>query len=78
MIHWPEIWGVISFNQHRKRQKMNHLSLDELVQNKTIFPTMVIPRANDGSASHAVVVVDDLIFDATQSHAIKLCRESFE
>jgi hypothetical protein len=58
---------------------MNRLSLDELVQNKTVFPTMlVILRANDGSASHAVVVVDDFIFDATQSHAMRLCRESFE
>jgi hypothetical protein len=39
---------------------------------------MVILRANDGSASHALVVVDALIFDATQSHAMKLCRDSFE
>jgi hypothetical protein len=77
-IHAPEIGGVIAFNQHRKRRKMNHLSLDELVQNKTIFPTTVIRRANDGSASRAVVVVDHLIFDATQSHAMKLCRESFK
>jgi hypothetical protein len=60
MIHVPEIGGIIAFNQHRKRRKMNHLSLDELVQNKTIFPTMVIQRANDRSASQAVVVVDDL------------------
>jgi hypothetical protein len=57
---------------------MNCISLDELVQNETIFPTMVIRRANDGSASHAVVVVDDIILDATQSHAMKLSRESFE
>ncbi len=78
MLHAPEIGGVIAFNQHRKRRKMNCLSLEELVQNKSIFPTMVIPRANDGSASHAVVVVDDIIFDATQSYALKLCQESFE
>jgi hypothetical protein len=78
MIHAPDIGGVMAFNQHRKRRKMNHLSLDELVQNKTIFPTLGIPRANDGSASHAVVVVNNLIFDATQSHAMKLCRESYE
>jgi hypothetical protein len=57
---------------------MNRISLGELVQNKTIFPTMVIPRANDGSAGHAVVVVDDIIFDATLSHAMESCRESFE
>jgi hypothetical protein len=77
-MHAPEIGGVVAFNQHRKRRKMNRISLDELVQNKTIFPTVVIPRANDRSASHAVVVVDDIIFDASLSHAMKLCRESFE
>jgi hypothetical protein len=79
MIHAPDIGGVIAFNQHSKRRKMNRISLDELVlQNKTIFPTMVIPRTNDGSAGHAVAVVDDIIFDATQSHAMKLSRKSFE
>jgi hypothetical protein len=78
MLHAPEIGGVIAFNQHQKRRKINRLSLEELVQDKTIFPTMVIQRTNDGSASHAVVVVDDIIFDATQSHAMKLCQETFE
>jgi hypothetical protein len=60
----------------KKRRKMNRLSLDELVQNKTQFLTVVIPCAHEGSASHAVVVVNDIIFDATQSHAMKLCKES--
>jgi hypothetical protein len=78
MIHAPDIGSVIAFNQHSKRRKMNRISLDELVQNKTIFPTMVIPRANDGSTSQAVVVVDDIISDATQSHAMKLSRNSLE
>jgi hypothetical protein len=78
MFHAPEIGGVIAHNQHQKRRKMNRLSVEELVQNKTIFPTMIIPRANDGLASHTVIVVDDIIFDATQCHGINLCRESFE
>ncbi len=33
---------------------------------------------NDGSNNHAFVVVDDLIFDSTQTHAMKLCRESLD
>jgi hypothetical protein len=57
---------------------MNRLSLDKLVQNKRVFQTMVIPRANDGSTSHAVVVVDDSIFNAIQSHAMKFRRETFK
>jgi hypothetical protein len=38
MIYAPDIGGVIAFNQHRKRRKMNHLSLNELVQNKNNLP----------------------------------------
>jgi hypothetical protein len=76
MMHVPEIGGVIAFNQHQKRWKINCLAIDKLIQSKTSFLTLVIPHANDGSASHPVVVVDDIIFNATQSHAMKLCRES--
>jgi hypothetical protein len=39
---------------------------------------MVIPCANDGSASHTIVVVHDINFKATRSHAMKLCRESLD
>jgi hypothetical protein len=72
MMHVPEIGGVIAFNQQQKRQKKKRLSIEELIQNKT---TLVILHANYGSASHAVVVMDNIILDATQSHAMKLCRE---
>jgi hypothetical protein len=37
MMHVPEIGGVITFNQHQKRWKKNRLSIDELIQNKTMF-----------------------------------------
>ena len=76
--HVPEIGGVAAFNQHQKRRKTNRLTIDELIESKTRFLTLVIPRANDGSASHAVVVVDDIIFDATQICAIKLCKEGLD
>ncbi|WP_288992857.1 hypothetical protein, partial [uncultured Marinobacter sp.] len=32
----------------------------------------------DGANNHSFVVVDDLIFDSTQSCALKLCRESLD
>ena len=76
--HAPAIGGVIIFNQKQKRRTTKHISIDELIDNKTKYPTVVIPRGNDGSASHAVVVVDDIIFDATQLRALKLSRESFD
>ena len=38
----------------------------------------MIPQGKDGSINHAVAVVEDLIFDSTQSHAMKLKKESFD
>jgi pyrimidine operon attenuation protein/uracil phosphoribosyltransferase len=49
-----------------------------LIENTTKFPTVVIPHGNDGSNNHAIVVVDDIIFDTTQVYALRLCRESLD
>jgi len=75
--HVPEIAGYVAYNG-TTRKKTKSLSLLELVEETTCFPTVVIPRGNDGSSSHAFVVVDDLIFDATQLCAMKLCRQSLD
>ena len=45
---------------------------------KTIFPTIVVPEGRNDDDGHAITVVDDLIFDSTQKHALKLYRESLE
>jgi hypothetical protein len=37
---------------------------------------LVSPKGVDGSADHAVCVVDDIVFDARLSHATKLCEET--
>jgi hypothetical protein len=49
----------------------------EIVSRKTPYLTLVHPKGMDGSVDHAVCVVDDIIFDSTLTHAIKLCEESF-
>ena len=54
------------------------ITIEELVENKTIYPTLVVPIENDGSTGHAICVVDDLIFDSTQENALKLYRESLD
>ena len=66
------------FNVKNSRGKKKVLSVEDLIQNKTRFPTLVIPYGNDGSNNHAIVVIDDLIFDSTQPYAMKLCRESLD
>ena len=52
--------------------------MQELITNKTPFPTLVVPLGKDGSISHAITIVDDLFIDSTQKHALKLCAESFD
>ena len=55
---------------------MRKMTREDLVTTTTIFPTLVIPVGHDGSTSHAVTVVDDLLFDSTQKTAMKLKKES--
>jgi hypothetical protein len=39
---------------------------------------VVIPLGGDGGISHAITIVGDLIFDSTQSHALKLRKNSLD
>jgi hypothetical protein len=50
--------------------------MQDLLHRPSIYPTLVIPLGRDGSVSHAVCVVDDLIFDSTQPWALKCVEES--
>ena len=45
----------------KPKKECEKLTIEDLVKNKTIYPTLVIPSGNDGSTGHAVCVVDDLI-----------------
>ena len=67
-----KIW---KFFQKRRNRK---ITLQEVLDVVTPFPTIVIPCGNDDSVNHAVCVVDDLIFDSTQPYALKLTRQSFD
>ena len=60
------------------RRKTKPLSIESLVSRHTQFPTLVIPMGKDKSLSHAVTVVDELIFDSTQERALKLTKESLD
>lgn len=57
--------------------KRKPLSISSLIHKRTPYPTIVIPTAKDGGVNHAVCVVDDLIFDATQGYALTLTHKSF-
>ena len=67
------IWSSV---EKRKKQKAK-LFVETICPQLTPYPTVVIPMGKDGSISHAVCVVDDLIFDSTQRSALKLTHKSF-
>ena len=75
----PCIGDCTIFNvRNAKKRTIKKLSIEDLITEKTRFPTIIIPLAKDGSINHAVVVIDDIIFDSTQAFALKLCRESLD
>jgi hypothetical protein len=74
----PCIGDCMVFNVRTKNKKNNELTIQDLLEIKTSYPTLVIPYGKDGSNNHSFVVVDNLIFDSTQKHAMKLCRESLD
>jgi hypothetical protein len=63
------------FNK-RKRKPRTRLTVEDVTLVLSQYPTVVIPLGTDGSVNHAVCVVDDLIFDATQWCALKCKVES--
>ena len=62
----------------KKKSSKTGISVSDLIDTQTRFPTLVIPFGHDGSNNHAIVVIDDLIFDSTQASALKLSRESLD
>ena len=74
----PAIGQHALFNTHRKGRPVTHMLMDTLITGLTPYPTIVVPIGIDGSISHVVTVVDDLIFDSTQKYALKLCQQSLD
>ena len=75
----PSIGRFVKFNlKTAKKKKKKKLDIANLCEQQTPFPTIVIPQCVDGGVNHAVTVVDDLIFDSTQTNALKLTKESFD
>ena len=54
------------------------MTFQDLLADKSAFPTVVIPRGIDQCVNHAVCVVDDLVFDLTQPKALSLSKETFD
>jgi hypothetical protein len=77
--HCPELALLQVFSRKRRKGRKHHsLWVEDLVKDRTVYPTLVIPLGCDGSVGHAVAVVDDLIFDSTQTKAMRLTKGSLD
>ena len=74
----PDIGGPVVYNLRTGKKRKRQMTVDQLLNDKTRYPTLVIPTRPDGSRTHAFCVVDDLIFDSITIQALKLCHESLE
>jgi len=75
VIGLPTLYGIRTKCHKRKKRRM---TWEDLFQNTTPYPTLVIPLKPNGTTTHAFCVADDLIFDSTTSLAMKLCKESVQ
>jgi hypothetical protein len=74
----PLIGRATIYQKKTKRsdKKRRIMTWDNLINEKTIYPTLVIVSSEERGSNHAFCVVDDLIFDSTTPRALKLKMES--
>lgn len=75
IIGQPIILGKRTNSNGRHKQSV---SWQDLLNDITPFPTIVISRLSDGRTNHAFCIVDDLIFDSISQYALQLKWESVQ
>ena len=73
----PQIGRPTIYQRRTKSRVLRILTIDDVINEKVPYPTLIIPVL-DGSVSHAFCVVDDLIFDSITPFALKLKKQSFD
>jgi ABC-type arginine transport system permease subunit len=76
MLQYAPIIGRPIIYTHPQKRKTKKMTLAEITTVPSPYPTLVIPFGSDSSLNHAICVVDNLIFDSTQSHALKCGMEA--
>jgi hypothetical protein len=75
--HLPKEGQPLIFNKKVSRcRTMVLLMRGEIVSCHTPYMTIINPQGHNGSADHAVCVVDNIIFDARLPYALKLTEDS--
>ena len=54
------------------------MTVESLIEDKSIFRTIIVLMSEIKGVEHAFCVVDDLIFDSTQAFALTLSKKSLD
>ena len=73
----PSIGGATQFMKRTARHRIRQLTIDQVVEQPTPYPWLIVPCTADGVINHALCVVDDLVFDSITPRALRLCHETF-
>ena len=63
---------------NRRKKSVRKLTPKCLYDELTPYPTVVLLEGSDGSVDHAVTVIDNLVFDSTVQHPLRVCLESLK
>ena len=74
-IGGPTVFGKRCMGNNKKKRNITWSDLFETI---TPYPTLVVPVTEDGKMNHAFCIVDDLIFDSSVPHALKLVMSSVD
>lgn len=74
LAHLLLIGQPTKYNTKGKRK----ITIKDLIQEKTPYPTILVPIGRNGYCGHCVLVVNDIIFDAITPFGLLLIEESFE
>jgi len=74
----PAIGVPTIYGKRTQRKTKRIITWNVLFTDITPYPTLVIPALPNGKMSHAICIVDDLIFDSGATHALKLKKESID
>ena len=72
----PSLARTKQFNIKRKPGGKTTKSIEDILKNKDGKLKLVIPKGKDTDTTHAITIVDDLIFDARFDRALKLHIDS--
>ena len=71
----PTVYGSILTKKKKRKQE---ITLGELINSRDNFPWLVIPTFPDGTSSHVLWMIDDLIVDTLCNKALKRTLPVFD